>query len=353
ARLTDAETKGYDLVIEAFGIGNDVALSNLEAFDPTPQLLAGSEQLSATFAATPLFAAQLVDLSVNLIADGQPQIEIADETFAGLTSDGFETRLSLAEIPGLIDLLGDENRITVTAGFDLDGDTSATEISLFSTELFAKASTTQTLTGTDGSDLLFGSDHSDVLSGAGGGDILLGFGGADTLTTGTGVDHVRAGDGDDRIVVTSLDAATAGVVENLDGGAGRDVLSLAVETSGAGPDLFDLVDLSGIEALDLDNGLENNLTLELGDILGLSDTADETLESLLASALPDSVTLYADGHDSITLLSGPEAEVASTGQSVVDSDGTTLDIYQFSSGGDVLATLAIDSEATVSAPAIT
>lgn len=351
ARLTDSDAKGYSVQIEAFGIGPTVKESNLRELDEDPVLLSGPEDLLAAFEASPLFAPRVVDLSVRLIADGVDLGEVAAETAAGIRVEGFETTLPLADIAGLAGLLGDENIISVTVGFDLDEDLTTSEVELFTSQVFAKQSVAMTLNGTERSDLLLGSDFADVLAGNGGNDIILGFGGDDLITTGTGLNHVRAGAGNDRIVLESAGAPAGGFSDFIDGGTGRDVLAVAF-----GDDLtatLPLIDLRGIEAIDMTNGAANRLELTLADVLGLSDEADSELEALLGAALPESLTVYGDNEDSLVLTNDSEGGFVDTGTSVIDSDGTTLGIYTYVNGGEVLATLAVDSDVAVTvAPSV-
>ncbi len=203
-----------------------------------------------------------------------------------------------------------------------------------------------TLDGTDESDLLLGSDLADVLAGNGGNDIILGFGGNDLISTGAGLNHVRAGAGDDRIVLESAGAPSDGFVDMVDGGAGRDVLAVAFGGDLVA-DVLGQVDLRGIEALDMDNGQANSLTLTLEDLIGLSAEADTELEALLGAILPESLTILGDGADTLTLLGGAAGDFVDTETSVTTAQGTTLDIYTYVDGGEVLATLAVDSDVAV------
>ena len=309
-------------------------------------MLESASDLTDAFAATPLYSAKLVDLSVTLIADKVNIGEIADETSTANATNYFETKLYLADVAGIADLLGEVNRISVNAGFSLDGDDSNVEIELFSSEVFEKADTSLNIAGDTGSDLLFGSDQSDTLAGNGGNDIIFAFGGDDTVSPGSGIDIVNAGSGDDRIIVSSADAPSGGLREIIDAGLGRDVLDIDL-AGDLSLDVLPLFDLAGIEAIDMDNGQANDLTLSLDDILTLSDEADTELETLLGETLPESATIYGDTADGITLVNGASGTFADTGNNVTDSDGNTLDIFQYSSGSDVLATLAVDSDVAV------
>jgi len=344
ARMTDEATKGYPVRIEAYGIGGRIDFETLRAFDPTPEFLDGASTLTDAFTETPLFSAELVALSVDLIADGVSKGVIATEAASGLATDGLVTTLPLAEIAGLAELLGTSNRFSATAGYDLDGDASTVEIELFASGIFAKADTAQTLAGTAGSDLLFGSDMADDLTGGAGNDILMGFGGDDVIRPGAGRDAILAGAGDDRIVVSAAGTASPGGRSLLDGGTGRDTLDLDFGGD-VNSGVFDLVDLRGIEVIDMQNGESNTLRLTLSDVLGMSAESDPELEALLGQTVAFGRTILGDTADTLVL------EGAVKTGSVADGTGRTLDIYSFEGGSDVLATLAVDADMTVSAPA--
>ncbi len=111
--------------------------------------------------------------------------------------------------------------------------------------------------GTAGADILVGSGGNDRLLGGDGNDIVIGGNGNDTLSGDLGDDHVSGGNGDDAITEwygtrTIVDAGDGDDIVNIladgtmrgpiDGGAGRDVLSVS------GSDITAL-DLSGIEVL--------------------------------------------------------------------------------------------------------
>jgi RTX calcium-binding nonapeptide repeat (4 copies) len=343
-RLTDEATKGYKVQIEAFGIGGQIDFATLSAFDPTPQLLSGAGVLTDAFTATPLFSADLVTLSVELIADGVNKGVIATESATGVVSTALSTTLPLAEIAGLADLLGTSNRFSVTAGYDLDGDPATVEVALFASSLFGKSGTAQTLTGTAGSDLLLGSDLADDLTGGAGNDILLGFGGSDVIRPGMGQDTVLAGAGDDVIVVSAAGTASPTGLSRLDGGTERDTLDIDF-AGDVNAGVLDLVDLRGIEVIDMQNGEDNALRLTLSDVLGMSGESDPELEVLLGQPVTFGRTILGDATDTLVL------EGAVKTGSVADGTGRTFDIYSFESGSDVLATLAVDADMAVSTPA--
>lgn len=275
-------------------------------------------------------------LSLHLIADGVDLGEIADASDLSATVGADGISYALAELPGLADLLGEENLFafsaTVAPFFNDFG-----TFELGASEVFSKAGAAQSLQGSAGADLLLGSDAGDDISAGDGADIVLGFAGNDLIDAGTGADTVRAGAGDDTIRVDTSEGLLG---TQVDGGDGLDVLALAgtqVDTA------LEAIDLSGIETLDIANGQTDTLTLSVEDVLDLVQPADAELEALLESALPPSLTIQGDAGDTVNL--GPNAQA--TGQTALDATGNTLNIYSFSDGSDVLATLAIDADVTV------
>jgi uncharacterized protein YegL len=350
------ESATPNLEIETFWIGATSATSQLIDLDSdgnSTQVTSASSLYDA-FSASPLFAAQLVDFSLTLDADGTDHGEIADEDSPALVSDGLNYDLALADIDGIGDLLGEDNLFTATATFDLDGDTGTTDdqVTINSVELISKNADAQDVTGTAKSDLLLGSDLADDISGGDGNDVILGFGGDDVLSGGAGDDFIHAGDGDD--VVSGGDGDDT-LIEDLgadsyDGGAGRDLLALATGIHADG-DLIATLAGSDIEAVDLSNGEADALSISHDDVIALSTTADTDLETLLDAALAESATILGETGDSVTLEAGASGDWVLDQAGVADGNGNTLDIYQYVDGGTVLATLGIDDEVTVQ-PAI-
>ena len=286
---------------------------------------------------------QIFDLAVELTADGESFGTIAFLTNNILSDDGNTATLNLADISGIENLLGDENQISATATYTLDGET--VELELFASEAIGKQESAQTEAGSDQSDLIFGSDQADNLGGSAGTDLIFGFAGDDTLSSDGGLDHLFAGADNDLINLSNVQSVAAGQITEIDGGTGRD--RLAFTDGGDINDALDLIDLSGVEALDIENGAANTLELSLSDILAFSDEADAELETLLNDALPESASVYGDASDQLNLLGDATGQFVDTETSVTDADGTTLNVYQFVGGGDVLATLAVDSDVTV------
>jgi len=135
------------------------------------------------------------------------------------------------------------------------------------------------------------------------------------------------------------DALTAG--DDLDGGAGRDVL--AIQAVGDINDMLADFDLSGIEAIDMSNGQLDTLILTYEDVFNLSDTGDRVLNELLGEDLTESITIYGDGNDELVLDGQGVYEIS---QKLSDAGG--LNVWEFSGAdGNVLATLGVASDIEV------
>lgn len=334
----------FSVDVQTIGIGVGVDPSLLQEIDSDPILLSTAEGLATALTQSQVFTPSLIGLDVSLNVDGVDVGTIATQDGGGLTFDGTTYDMPLASIENIAMLLGESNRINVTARFDTDGDENTAEIELFASDVIGKADTAQMTAGFAEADLLFGSDLADQIEGGGGNDVILGYDGADTLDGGTGADTVLAGDGDDVLRVS--EAPTSGL-DVLDGGAGRDVLHIDVGGN-LTDDLIPSLSLRDIEAIDMDNGQANTLQITLADVVDLSTTSDSQLEALLDAALPQSAVIYGDVADSLTLLgdgSGGFEKVSNT--PVDDGNGNTLDIYAYVEGGNVLATLGVDSDIDV------
>jgi VCBS repeat-containing protein len=345
AQLTDP-TDQYDVTISAFGFGQTYNDAGLLELDPDAVFLNDPSQLANAFSATPIFNPDLISFEVTLEAETQEQIVIADENSEGFVVKGTDFELPLASIENIQALLGETNVIGITALFDVDGDPGTAEISLFSTEVIGKSDSAETLNGFPQADLLFGSDMSDTISGGGGDDIIFGFEGDDTLSGGSGADIVRAGGGND-VIIVSEDPELG---DEIDGGLGRDVLR--IEALGEIDALLATLDIEGIEAIDLDNGQSNSLTLSFDEIIELSDTSDADLENLLDQALPNARTIYGDTTDDTVkdqlVLDGEGTYTVNKTQTVTDDAGNSIDIYTFNlPNGNALATLGIDTDIEV------
>ena len=128
------------------------------------------------------------------------------------------------------------------------------------------------LTGLAGNDSLQGDNGNDQLAGGLGNDLQSGGNGNDVLQDGIGNDTLLGNAGNDVIIVSGSIATLV-----IDGGLGTDTLSL----SGAGTviDLTTLSDasLQGIEQIDITGSGNNTLTLNLQEVLNLSNESDTLL----------------------------------------------------------------------------
>ncbi|MCV3273978.1 Ig-like domain-containing protein [Roseobacter sinensis] len=348
--LTNPPGNAFDIDIQAFGIGDRYDPTLLQEIDPEPTILQSAEDLANALTEVPVFVPRLISLDLSLTADDTDHGTIATEQSAGLIVDGTDYALPLASIENIEALLGVSNRISAQAQFDLDGDLSTAEIELFSSEVLGKAETPQNTDGQNGADLLFGSDFAEEIGGGAGDDVIFGFDGADTLDGGSGADVILAGAGDDVLRVT--EAPEAGV-DVLDGGSGRDVLQIDV-AGDLSEELLPTLDLRDIEAIDMDNGQANVLEISLEDVIDLSSTGDGELETLLDRALPESAIIYGDSSDSLLLVSsgtGGFQKVSDT--PIDDGKGNTLDVYSYVDGGNVLATLGVDTDIDVTGAIVT
>ena len=97
----------------------------------------------------------------------------------------------------------------------------------------------------------------------------------------------------------------------------------------------------------MDNGKANALSLSLEDVLAFSNEADTLLETLLGEPLPESLTVIGDAKDSLELVAGETGAFVDTGTSVTDPDGNSLSVFRYVKGSEVLATLAVDADVTV------
>ncbi|HEY3145726.1 MAG TPA: hypothetical protein VGJ75_05215, partial [Dongiaceae bacterium] len=143
-----------------------------------------------------------------------------------------------------------------------------------------------------------GTDADDVLTGTAGPDHFVGGLGNDVMNGAGGADSFLGGAGDDAIHVTD------GTFRRVDGGTGYDTLHL--DFAGA----IDLGDIDGntatvnhdrirgIEAIDLDNGSANPLTVHLADVLHIDA---DTVDLGGAASLDNVFKINGDTGDSLSL----------------------------------------------------
>ena len=164
-------------------------------------------------------------------------------------------------------------------------------------------------------DVLLGTDGADVLIGTPGAEIIDGRGGNDVLVSTGGRDHLLGGDGDDYIVITHPN------VGKISGGSGEDTLVLS---QGLDLDLGAIAPRTdSIEKLDLSGGGANDVTLELADLLNMTD----------------------DGQ--LTIIGGPQDSIQAdfSGHQVEHSFHAGYDIYTVDNGlAELIVKNTIDQE---------
>ena len=142
--------------------------------------------------------------------------------------------------------------------------------------------------GTSSADSLTGTSGANVMVGGGSGDAIVGNGGADVMRGGAGDDSLTASD------LTFL---------RIDGGSGSDKLVLAGSGHSLNLTTTPNTKITSIEQIDINGSGANTITLNLGDVLDMSDTVSSNRTQLLI-----------DG--------GADDTVTSTGQSW-SASGTT------------------------------
>ena len=345
-RKTASDLNDDGVIISAFGIGPNIQAATLDQIDNTggSENVATANDLSDAFSGTPIFAAELVSFSLNLVADGVDEGVIATES--NLTADGINFDLLLANIPDIGNLLGQENQFTAEAVFDFDGDdqTTTDQITLFSAEALSASDTEVIKTGTSGNDLLLGGVLDDEIDGAGGDDVILGFAGDDELK-GDGAVFLDGGADNDKLQVTD------DTFKKVDGGTGQDTLVL--DNTDLNFNDLDSSQFSSIEAIDLKEAGANTLTLTFDGVLDLSETGNDQLDAILdgllgAANAPDD-SLVVDGGSTDTVVLEGDASGAWTLLNQTAFAG--YDIYAFQDlGGSTLAAVAIDDDVAVAFP---
>ena len=225
--------------------------------------------------------------------------------------------------------------IDSTGGYDT---TTLTAVVLAETAEISIASTVQNLTGTAAADLLLGSDLADTIDGGPGADVILGFTGNDSLDGGVGDDFI---------------AFSGAVAAGLNGGAGRDVLSVMFD----GTVDLQALNATSIEAIDLTNTTAQNLEMSLADLIAIFATGDIDLNSVLNVEAPSlifdvdtTLTILGDTSDFVSIVGlDVDEEFQPTANVVQAATGETLSIWQIvnTGTGGVFATLGIDTDVTV------
>jgi len=189
------------------------------------------------------------------------------DTLSG--GDGADT---LAGDAGQDYLSGGAGDDTLSGGADednLDGDAGDDIVDGGTGDDIVKGGTgDDQLFGGAGDDRLEGDEGDDALYGGAGSDTLEGGDGADMLDGGDGADTISGGKGDDTIVLDENDTS-------IDGGAGDDTLLISHDVL----DFSAIADgtIQNVEKLDLNDADAQSVTLNLDDVLDMTD-GNNTLE---------------------------------------------------------------------------
>lgn len=349
----------HNVNIQAFGIGSTFNPTLLEqtytvdgvdyTFDsdgdaPVVSIVdeeTGQNNLSEVLLGSAIFAAELSSFDLSLQADGVAQGVIADETSDAFEELGLNFLLSLAKVDGIEDLLGEINDLQAVAVFDTDGDleTIDDQVTVVSTVRIERPDVALDESGLSGADFLLGGSGDDTLSGNGGDDMLIGGGGQNEL---------YGGAGNDTLVVDAV--PTSGTI--IDGGEGAaDELNFTIGGDLTG--ILPTLTIRDIEAIEMENGVANSLTLTVSDISALSDTANSDLADLFEGydlETDNTIMVFGDDNDTLN-LSNPDGLIIASG-SETNEDLGSFTLYSFFDGdGLVTAILAVDDDVNVTGAA--
>lgn len=330
AKLTQTYTVGG--VDYTFDTDGDGMIPVVGITDP----ITGQNNLSEILLGSAIFSAELASFQLSLEADGSNQGVIADESSNAFEELDLNFLLSLAEVDGIEDLLGDTNNLQAVAVFDTDGDVATTDdqITVVSTAQVSAPDTDVDLTGLDGADLLLGGDGNDTLTGNDGNDALFG---------GSGLNELYGGAGDDLLIVNAV--PTAGTI--IDGGSGDDdqlSFTMAGDLTGILPTLT----ISDVETLDMENGKINSLTLTSEDVSGLSSEASGLATELFSGFVgfdPENTVMVFGDEGDVLNLDAPDGFIVNIGTVVDGEESFTL--YSFFNPGSPAAVVAVDDDVTV------
>ncbi|MCC7487797.1 MAG: FG-GAP repeat protein [Burkholderiales bacterium] len=152
-----------------------------------------------------------------------------------------------------------------------------------------------------GSGTIVGSGFDDTLTGGSGEDVIVGGRGNDTLAGGGGADSLAGGAGNDTLAFDSLD-------RRVDGGTGVDTLSFAGSGQSLDLTLVASNKFRGLERIDLTGTGNNSLTLNVQDVLDMTDTEIPGLSGGLAT---NTNVLLVRGNAGDTVTSSGHGWVAS------------------------------------------
>ena len=313
--------------------------SDGSAFTTANALITGNSPVGNTFASNDLTLGLLDGgVSTTSIVGDYGTVTIAQDGTWTYTLSGDLSAAQAALAASVTGVVEEEFTLQIidsTGGYDT---TTLTAVVLAETAEISIASTVQNLTGTAGADLLLGSDLADTIDGGPGADVILGFTGNDSLDGGVGDDFI---------------AFSGAVAAGLNGGAGRDVLSVMFD----GTVDLQALNATSIEAIDLTNTTAQNLEMSLADLIAIFATGDIDLNAVLNVEAPSlifdvdtTLTILGDTSDFVSIVGlDVDEEFQPTANVVQAATGETLSIWQIvnTGTGGVFATLGIDTDVTV------
>ncbi|ACU89968.1 cadherin-like domain-containing protein [Desulfomicrobium baculatum] len=202
-------------------------------------------------------------------------------------------------------------------GRDGEGHNDALDDVLVSIENVRGSRYGDSLVGNAEDNKLEGLAGNDTLDGRSGNDTLDGATGHDTLDGGVGNDSIIGGEGNDLII--------AGAGDNVDGGAGLDVL----KSTDASIDLVNGIHMQNVERVDL-TGASTSLTVN-GDAILNNGVADPAGSGLMA------LVVTGDQGDAVTRVSGDGWTWTKVGQDLaLGADGNTYVLYEAVKDGETV-----------------